>query len=64
MAELRLLAVEARRKRAIENKEAKQNMKSKVKMIKEIKKPIEMEEEPLRELDLELPNDIKEIIEE
>ena len=60
MAELRVLATEARRKKAIEKKEAKINekeMSKKVKIIKEIK------EEP-RELDLvDLPTEIKEIIE-
>ena len=60
MAELRVLATEARRKKATEKKEAKINekeMSKKVKIIKEIK------EEP-RELDLvDLPTEIKEIIE-
>ena len=60
MAELRVLAMEARRKKALEKKEAKINekeMSKKVKIIKEIK------EEP-RELDLvDLPTEIKEIIE-
>ena len=60
MAELRKVAIEARRKKATEKKEAKINekeMSKKVKIIKEIK------EEP-RELDLvDLPTEIKEIIE-
>ena len=60
MAELRVLATEARRKKAIEKKEANINEKEMSKKVKIIKK---IKEEP-RELDLvDLPTEIKEIIE-